>query len=288
MADSASRKEHLLKLMQAKHEPQYRQDAFCVRLKSAIRRLHIGHILILALILRALLPTLGYLCTRDIAIFYDPDTDTYLTPAKELIVYHRFFSAGIPEIVRTPGYPLLLTLGLLLQHLEVITILAQIMTSCFTVYMVYLIAQSLFRREQVAIIAAVLYAIEPLSIFYTSQLLSETLFAALGTVWLYFSLRYLDSYRPWNLVVSGVALAASVYVRPIAYFLPILIAGGLGVLALVDGQKNMSRLLKHAAVFLVVSTSLIVPWQLRNGSETGYFGFSGASCINMYFDLEAS
>jgi 4-amino-4-deoxy-L-arabinose transferase-like glycosyltransferase len=288
MASSASRREQPLKPMSAKYESQSRQDAFCVRLKSAIRGLNIGHVLILALLLRALLPILGYLRTRDIAIFYDPDTDTYLTPAKELIVYHRFFSAGTPEIVRTPGYPLLLTLGLSLQHLEIVTILAQIIISCFTVYLVYVITQLLFGRERVSIIAAVLYALEPLSILYTSQLLSETLFTALGTVWLYFGLQYLNSYRLRNLVVSGVALAASVYVRPVAYFLPVLIAGGLGIWALVDGRKSMSRLIEHAAIFLVVSMGLILPWQLRNWSATGYSGFSGASCINMYFDLETS
>jgi Gpi18-like mannosyltransferase len=62
---------------------------------------------------------------------------------------------------------LLVIPGLLLDRLELVTILLQVVLSCFTVYMVYRTAKLLFKHQRVAIIAAVLYAIEPLSIMYT-------------------------------------------------------------------------------------------------------------------------
>src|ERR1700719_69268 len=62
-----------------------------------IGRLRIWLVLGLALLLRTLLPIAGYLYTRDVTIFYTPDTASYIVPAHELIVYHRFFSDGSPQ-----------------------------------------------------------------------------------------------------------------------------------------------------------------------------------------------
>jgi hypothetical protein len=76
--------------------------------RSAVKIAHPGLWLVLglALLLRALLPILGYCYTRDVSIFYTPDTASYVAPARELVVHHRFFSDGSPELIRTPGYPL--------------------------------------------------------------------------------------------------------------------------------------------------------------------------------------
>ena len=72
-------------------------------------RLNVWNVLGFALCLRILLPTIGYFYTRDVTIFIAPDTASYVEPAHELIASHRFFADGAPEIIRTPGYPLLLT-----------------------------------------------------------------------------------------------------------------------------------------------------------------------------------
>ena len=196
----------------------------------------------LALLLRILLPIAGYFYTRDVTIFYTPDTGSYIVPARELIAHHRFFSDGAPEIIRTAGYPLLLMAGLLLGHLESVTIALQILISCFTVYMVYLTAHILFEGERLALIAATLYAIEPLSILFTSLLASETLFTAVVMVGVYYLVRYLKRQSLEDLLASGGALAASVYVRPVGYFLPVIIAVGLAAWAVVTSQQNKQAL----------------------------------------------
>jgi hypothetical protein len=98
---------------------------------------NIWWILGIALFLRTSFPILGFFYTRDITIFYTPDTASYVGPAMELLAHHRFFNAGAPEIVRTPGYPLLLVAGLRLGRLELVTITLQVLLSCVTVYMVY-------------------------------------------------------------------------------------------------------------------------------------------------------
>jgi Dolichyl-phosphate-mannose-protein mannosyltransferase len=242
----------------------------------------------LALLLRTLLPTLGYFYTRDASIVYTPDTVSYIEPARELIAHHRFYSDGAPEIIRTPGYPLLLTAGLLLGRLEIVTIALQILLSCFTVYMVYQTACILFEGEWIALIAATLYAIEPLSILFTSLLAPETLFTAVVMVGVYYLVRYLKQQSPADLLTSGSALAVSVYVRPIGLFLPVIIAVGLAAWAVLTAQQNKHRLIVDTIAFVIVSFALTGLWQLRNDAETDYSGFSAIASDNMYFILAAS
>jgi hypothetical protein len=258
--------------------------------KGAVKigRLNIWSVLGLALFLRALLPMLGYCYTRDATIFYTPDSASYIVPARELIAHHRFFSDGAPEIIRTPGYPLLLTAGLLLGRLELATIALQILLSCFTVFMVYRTARLLFEREETAIIAAGLYAIDPFSILFASLLSAETLFTAVVMVGIYYLVRYLRRQSPRDLLVSAGALATSVYVRPIGYFLPLIIATGLAAWALVTHRQNKLRVLAYTCAFVVVSVGLTGLWQIRNMSETGYSGFSAIASDNMYFIGAAS
>jgi 4-amino-4-deoxy-L-arabinose transferase-like glycosyltransferase len=253
-----------------------------------MRHLNIWRVLVLALLLRALLPIAGYLYTRDVTIVYTPDTASYLVPAGELIAHHRFFSDGAPEIVRTPGYPLLLTAGLLLGHLELVTIVLQILLSCFTVFMVYETACEMFEDERIALIGAALYALEPLSILFSSLLASETLFAAIAIVCFYYLVRYLKRQSPACLLASGAALAASVYIRPVGYFLPVIIAVGLTTWAAVTAQQNRPRLIAQALGFVIVSFALTSLWQVRNEAEAAYPGFSAIASDNMYFILAAS
>jgi hypothetical protein len=83
---------------------------------------NIWWILGFALLLRTSFPILGYCYTRDITIFYTLDTASYVGPARELVAHHCFFMAGAPELIRTPGYPLVLMAGVELGRLEVVTI----------------------------------------------------------------------------------------------------------------------------------------------------------------------
>lgn len=197
------------------------------------RRLNIWTVLGIALAMRIVLPVWAYSRTRDATIFYTPDTPQYLVPAREMVEQHRFFSDGsqqarvwnfpitsAPEITRTPGYPLLLAVGLWFGHVEIVTLGLQVLLSCFTVYMVYQTALLVFASERIAVVAAALYAIEPLSVLFSSLLSAESLFSALLMVGVYFLVRYLRERSLTDRLVSGGALAMGVYVRPAGYFCP--------------------------------------------------------------------
>ena len=239
----------------------------------------IGWLIVLSLCLRLMLPLAAYAHTGDAAIFLGPDTNSYITPARELLATGRFTAHGEPDVFRTPGYPLLLLPGLACGHLITLTIVLQAILSSLTVYLLYRLAQLVY-AERVARWAALLYAIEPLSIFYVAKLLSETLFTFALLLFLYLFLRYTRE-RSLNLLLwSAVILAASAYIRPVSYYLPLYTALIFGLLFISGHEK---KLLWHYALFLIVSLGPLKLWQIRNQVTSGYGGFSVVSAKNLFF-----
>ena len=133
-------------------------------------------ILIVAFLLRSALPLSAWLLNHDPNVFFSSDTKGYICPAESLITNGTFSCEGRPEILRTPGYPLLLFPGLLLGRFEAFTIGLQIIFNVVTVLLVYKTSLVVFDNHKAALLASVLYAIEPLSITYCCYLLTETLF----------------------------------------------------------------------------------------------------------------
>jgi Gpi18-like mannosyltransferase len=65
------------------------------------------------------------------------------------------------------------TAGLLMGRLQLVTIVLQILLSCFTAYLVYRTAGLMFESERIALVAALLYSLDPLSILFSSLLSTE-------------------------------------------------------------------------------------------------------------------
>ncbi len=239
-------------------------------------------VLFATLLLRIVLAASSLAVTHDLAQFYSPDTDTYVQPAAEWLMSGEFAVNGQPEIIRTPGYPMLLLLGLALHDLELVTIGLQILMSCATVYGVYRIGLLIFERFEPALIGAALYALEPLSILYSSKLLTETLSTAWLVFALYFLCAYLKSARWRDIVLAALGVSAATYVRPISYYLPIVIASLLGLWAIIRRPIVLKRL-AQMGVFLLICFGLIGGWQVRNRIVSGYNGFTAINAINAYF-----
>lgn len=235
----------------------------------------------LAFFLRAALPLLVLAFGGGAESFYAGDTMSYIRPATALIEEGGFNANGVPSQHRTLGYCLLLIPGILLGQVESITILAQIFLGCLSVFLVWKICLSLFGRESIALTGAFLLAVEPLSIYYCSKLLSETLFT---TALLFFTTvfaGYLKNPKPSRLLFAALALTLCVYVRPVAYYFPIAAASiviSLGWLKKIP----LKRALVHATVFLGACALLIGAWQVRNYLKTEYPGFSSITEINLY------
>ena len=152
-------------------------------------------VLLLALAIRIALPLLSFALTQNPKVFHASDTELYLNPALSLVQTGSFLTSPdnpTPEITRPPGYPVFLLPAILVGKVELLTISMQILLSCLTVYLVYRIALLLFVKNSVAVLCALLYAIEPMSVIFTSLLMTETLFTTILTASLFFLLKYLE------------------------------------------------------------------------------------------------
>jgi 4-amino-4-deoxy-L-arabinose transferase-like glycosyltransferase len=233
-------------------------------------------VLLAAFILRLSVPLIAFETTKDKNVFCTTDTSGYLQPAMNLISSGQYIVDGLPEIFRPPGYPVFLIPGLLLGRPELLTIACQIILSCLTVFLVYKIALTLFERTDVAIAAAGLYGLEPLSVVYTSLIMAETLFAFMMMLSIYLIIRYLKERQFTFVCMAALVLSATTYVRPVAYLLPIIIVTFILAASAVRNEIR-KKLLIHICTFLVIAMAPLFAWQARNKIEAGYSGFSATT-----------
>jgi 4-amino-4-deoxy-L-arabinose transferase-like glycosyltransferase len=239
-----------------------------------------------AVILRLALANAAVL-TNGIVGLHAPDTTGYLEPAMEWLARGTFTRQGHPEIVRTPGYPALLLPGLLLDNVEVVTVLLQSLLAGATVIAVYGLGLELYHRRA-AVGAAVLYALEPLSVLYASRLLSETLFTACLAWGLLLLTRLAgrrdDPFQPLAAaaVCAGLLLSTAALVRPLAWPVALLVGLTAAWFAL---RRSAPPRLRWRPVVLLTATALLpaLAWQARNAAVADYGGLSAIVDVNSYF-----
>lgn len=248
------------------------------------------YIVLVALILRSLF----ILCIHVFPSnpqYHANDSKEYLSLAQELVSHGRFVCTLMPgslahpftpEIVRTPGYPWFLVPGVWLNHVYLVTTIFQIILGCLTVVYIFRLALLLFGEEKSALIAAFIFAIDPMSIFFTPYLLTETLFTFLITIFVYVLIKYLNQRLLKDLTIAGFILAAVIFVRPIAYFLPVYLVIALVIYNAVRGQLK-KEFMVQAGIFLCCSLIPVGLWQVRNYACAGYSDFSAISTVNLYF-----
>jgi len=207
-----------------------------------------------------------------------PDTGSYLEPGRNLLLHGSYIGAtGLPELVRTPGYPLFLALLSLAG--PGIAAVAQVILSVFSVVLVWRLAHAVFGDDRIALVAAWIFAFEPLSVIYSVILLSETLFLTLFLLSMERLVKFLRGRQLRVLAVAGLWLAASTFVRPVTYYLPVALALGLFlVLSRVPGLRW-----KAPALLLISVLPWLVVWQIRNWAETGFSGISSIGIESVYF-----
>ena len=242
-----------------------------------------AHILIVvvAIGVRLALPLSALVVHGDPEVFVQADTNSYVRPARMLVERGRFESpGGRPETLRTPGYPLLLTIGVLADRLIATTIVVQILLGAGTVFVVALLARRW--TPQAAVWAAAFYALDPLSVFYVSTLLTETLFTAVFVAHLYALVRVLEGPQrlAWS-TAAGVLAAAATFVRPIAYYWPFV---AVAILLWVLRRGGV----RVGAVLLVSALLPCALWQARNFDLTGRAAFSTIGAWNLYIYSSAA
>ena len=215
------------------------------------------------------------------------DTPTYLGPARQLLEHGRFDSEsppGQPEFLRTPGYPAFIAAVYRVfgENDNTAVLLVQVVLSALTVLLAYLLAARMW-SEKIGVLAALLVALDPLQNTSASALLTESLGALLLLAVAAIGFVAFSHDRPRLRLWAGLGLAIAVatLVRPVTYYLPLLVV----VLLLVRYARRRDRwldLTKILAVFLVPLVVVLGGWQLRNHERVDSWRISGIEAKNLY------
>lgn len=220
---------------------------------------------------------LNWLYFAHFRAFLSPDSKTYLIPAHNLLYGKGFTDVdGRPEVIRTPGYPLLLAVCML-ANLDVRHIvLLQHLFNVLLVASVAVFALKLTGGRAQALTAGLLLSVDLPMLDAANTVLSDTLFAFL----LFFSLWLI--YKETNslqldykrVAFSGFLAGASSLVRPVAVFLVV------PVIAFICVTRSRSKF-RTSIIFGVLFLIAPLTWSARNYFTVGHFVFSYIPNINM-------
>jgi Dolichyl-phosphate-mannose-protein mannosyltransferase len=225
------------------------------------------------------------------SIFLHADTFSYLIPGRNLLLHGQYMADSVPDLLRTPGYPLFLAMTSL-AGLPAAAVVNMIL-SVFSVLLVWRLGRAVFMDGRIALGAAWLYAFEPSAVTSSFVLTSETLFLALFLLSMERLAEFLRGRNLRVLAVAGLWLAAATFVRPVTYYLPVFLALGLLIVLArvpsfppqrqrpVAGGPGMRW--KAPSVLLISVLPWLAAWQMRNWVETSYSGFTSILDENLYY-----
>lgn len=220
-------------------------------------------------------------------VMFDGDSQEYLALAQGLIRSGEFEAPTErplpPGSVRTPVYPFFLTPFLRLfgetpkSYLAVAAV--QSMLSILNVWMLYRFARKTGASNRIACTAAAFLAIDPMSALYGITIMSETLFTSILLLLLLLFAGL--SARPTlqRLLATAGLTAMLILTRPIAQFLPLLLA--MLILLFANAVKP-SRWL-YGSFFVVLCFLLVLPWIFRNQRRYDFSGISTVQGFNLLY-----
>jgi len=215
-------------------------------------------VLLSVLILYGLL-FVSFLNDYNGVFLFHADAHEYVALAKN-IVEHKVFSRDlvVPEIIRTPGYPLLIavTMAVAGDQFSYLVVLIQILMVGCTAYTIYRMAIILFDNPRLGTLVAIVYVLMPTTIYYAVTGMTETFFTFLLALTLYLLASKEISYR--KAFLAGAIIGLAILVRPIAILSPIII--------LPMAMRNQWR---NGIYFLAGLILILAPWVIRNYQQ-GY------------------
>jgi hypothetical protein len=187
----------------------------------------------------------------------------------------------LPDAVRTPGYPLFLTLFMgdhpvpgILAHV----LLCQVLISTLTVALAYLMYRR-FLNIFCAASAAFLTALCPHLVVINIYLLTETLFAFLMVLSILAVIRVAERHSWQAAAVLGMLIGAAALVRPSLIYFPFCTAAFF----LLTLRK--SKGLRLAVSVLIGFFVMVSPWHARNMVTLGVFADKTLSVGSMHHGI---
>jgi 4-amino-4-deoxy-L-arabinose transferase-like glycosyltransferase len=196
-------------------------------------------------------------------------------PGSLYFIYNNY------DTYRTPLYTLFLAgIYFIFGPQEYVAILFQIIISLVSIFVLYKLSISLFHSHFMASVTSFLFAVDPHQIFYTLNILTDTLFVCILLTSAYMFFRGIQKEKIAIIIVSALLLGFSTLTRAISIFLPLVYL----ILIFFSAGKKMQWKLKSAFVFCAVFMLTIFPWLQRNHREYGHYAISsqGGQSLLMY------
>ncbi len=192
------------------------------------------------------------------------DEVNYIARAERLAQGQGYVDArGRPETYWPVGYPALLAAGYAVAGRSRLTgVLLQLGLGVATCALVFAVGKSAF-GSRVGRAAAVLMAVYPTHVFYTTLHLTEPLFTVLLAAVVAFLLKSGDR-APGVEIVTGVVIGLAALVRPLIVMLPL----ALPIWYWSQGLRTRSILMRTALVGCC-TLGVLSPWLVRNHGITG-------------------
>ena len=198
-------------------------------------------------------------------------------PVSDQFIYHvsaeRIVSgagfvddSGGPQGFWPVGYPAMLAACYALAGVDLrVAFALNLVLGVLLVWGVHALARRLGLRRE-ADLAALLAAVHPTLVMYTTVIASENAFLA-GVAWMAALLVQAGERRSWaRVAVCGVGVGLLTYVRPTAVLLP-----AVYVLSALRSHAGWGRMVGGAALIGVLAFLVLVPWGVRNLEAFGSF-----------------
>lgn len=204
---------------------------------------------------------------------YTDDSPGYILPAANLLGGKGFTDAqGAPDILRTPGYPLII-LPFLWAHLDLkYLVLFQHLLRVMIIVATAAFAFQLSRSRRQAVLVGILLSLDLPFLRSANNVMTELVFTlALGIALKLLWTEYIKpSERMIPSLAAGLICGATVLIRPVSTFLfvPVVI-----YLLLVRHSRGWLA----ASAFCIAFLCLPLAWAARNDLKAGYFGVSSIS-----------
>ena len=221
------------------------------------------------------------------------DSPSYVNSARALAAAGTFAVSperpDIPQIVRTPGYPLFLAacFACFGERFPPV-VFAQIAFSLGAVAAAYLLGARLWNRR-IGLVAAALLSLDVPSFVFSQFILTETLFTLTLTLAALTGVMALQAARRvcfW-LALHGGCLSLAVLIRPIAACLILLVPLLLLYVWRVWLRLTWREIGARLGAFLLPSVLLVGGWQCRNAHIVGEPVISGVQGEYLYFYVGA-
>jgi 4-amino-4-deoxy-L-arabinose transferase-like glycosyltransferase len=243
-------------------------------------------ILLMALVLVRILAYKALIPHPEIAHYYN-DSLQYSEYGDALLdgsAYHWKLANPL-DLKRTIGYPFFLAgIGSIWGTDPIHVAVIQLLLSGLVGILLYFYLQR-FVGTWAALITAILFLCDPLTLVFSLQIMTENLFTFTMLISFGFLILWMRGNRVLYLLLAGLFLGATCLVRPIGQMLIAL--WGLAVVIYSIGNKQKSKRLnrfsigKNVFVFLLPIALLLIPWVIRNSIVWDCPAISGISRYNL-------